>query len=67
MDVLKALGETILKMFAADLWLSLTALAVIGLTTLGLAHGLPAGVAPFALTAGIAAALAIGVARGARR
>ena len=68
MEVLKALGETLFKMFAADLWLTLTALVVVGLIALGLrAHVLPVPLAPFLLAAGVLAALAIGVARGARR
>ncbi len=68
MQVLKALAAEISKMFAADLWLSLTALAAIGLGALGLRlHALPPAGLPFLLAGGIVAALAVGVIRGARR
>jgi len=67
-DVLKALTAEIVKMFAADLWLTLTALAAVGLTLLAIRTGLidPAA-APFVLAGGVLVALAVGVARGARR
>lgn len=68
MPVLKALAAEISKMFAADLWLTLTALAAIGLGALGLRlHALPPAGLPFLLAGGIVAALAVGVIRGARR
>ena len=67
MDVLKALVGEIFKMFAADLWLSVTALAAIGLCAAGSRlHALPLGDLPFALAGGIVAALAVGVIRGAQ-
>ena len=68
MNVLKALGVTILKMFAADLWLTLTALLVVVLCAGGLrAHLLTAGAAPFLLAGGVLIALTLGVVRGAGR
>ncbi len=67
MEVLKALLQTIVKMFAADLWLSLTAIAVVTACGAALSAGvLPAPILPYLLAAGVMAALVIGVARGAR-
>ena len=67
MAVFKAFLQTIVKMFAADLWLSLTAIAVVVACGGALAAGvLPAATLPFLLAAGVMAALIIGVARGAR-
>ena len=66
MSVLKALGAEIFKMFAADLWLTLTALAAVVICAVGLrAHVLTAGVLPFVLAAGVLLALGVGVIRGA--
>ncbi len=66
MEVLKALGQTIIKMFAADLWLSVGAIAVVAACGAGLAlKVLPGAYVPFALLAGIIAALALGTLRGA--
>jgi hypothetical protein len=68
MDVLKALAAEVGKMFAADLWLTLTTVASVTLAGLALGAGLIGrDAAPFAVTAGVLAALAVGVARGARR
>lgn len=68
MEVLRALAATIGKMFAADLWLTVTALAAVGLCAAGLrGHLIEPEALPFALAGGILAALAIGVIRGARR
>ncbi|MGI8841938.1 MAG: hypothetical protein ACR2F8_14335 [Caulobacteraceae bacterium] len=68
MDILRALAATLGKMFAADLWLTATALAAVGLCAAGLrGHVIPPSVLPFALAAGVLIALAIGVIRGARR
>ena len=68
MDVLRALAATIAKMFATDLWLTATALAAVALCAIGLrAHIVPPAILPFLLAAGIVAALAVGVIRGARR
>ncbi|HZZ36788.1 MAG TPA: hypothetical protein VFE03_13780 [Caulobacteraceae bacterium] len=68
MDVLKALFATIGKMFAADLWLSLAAVATVALVAAGLRTFLiPHAWAPFLLGAGVLAALTTGVIRGARR
>lgn len=65
MEVLAAFFRTIAKMFAADLWLSLTAVAVVAACGAALSfHLLPATSLPYLLGAGIMAALAIGVARG---
>ena len=67
MGVLKALAATLAKMFAADLVLSLIALAVVVFCAAGLRTGLvPAGALPFLLGAGVLVALAAGVVRGAR-
>lgn len=68
MDVLRALGATILKMFAADLWLTLSALGAVGLCAAGSrAEILPPAALPFVLAAGVVASLAVGVIHGARR
>ncbi len=59
---------TIGKMFAADLWLTLIALATVAICAIGLrAHMVSPGGAPFILAGGAFVALAVGVARGARR
>ncbi len=66
MDILRAFLRTIVKMFAADLWLSLTAIVVVMACGVALsAHLLSAGVVPYLLAAGVMAALVIGVVRGA--
>jgi hypothetical protein len=66
--VLRALAATVFKMFAADLWLTLTALAAVGFCAAGLRFGfLGSDVLPFALAGGVLVALVAGVARGARR
>jgi hypothetical protein len=68
MDVLRALLSTIGKMFAADLWLSLAAVATVALVAAGLRTSvIPHTWAPFLLGAGVLAALTTGVIRGARR
>ena len=68
MEVLRALAATIGKMFAADLWLTVTVLAAVALCALGLrAHLIAPTALPFALAGGILAALTVGVFRGARR
>ena len=66
--VLRALGATLFKMFAADLWLTLMAVGTVGLCAAGLRIGLigPSAL-PFLLAGGVLAALAAGVLRGARR
>ncbi len=65
MNVLSELGATIVKMFAADLWLSLIALAAVGLCALALrGHWVSASALPFLLAAGVLAALMVGVLRG---
>jgi hypothetical protein len=67
MSVLRALASTIVKMFAADLWLTIGAVAIIALAAAALRANLaPPGSLPFIVAAAIAAALAIGVIRGAR-
>src|SRR5260221_13682733 len=67
MDVLKALADEIRKMFAADLWLSLAAVATGALVAAGLRGGVvPSPGGPFILGAGGMVALATGVIRGAR-
>ncbi len=67
MSVLRALGAEIFKMFAADLWLTVTALAAVLLCFGGLQmHLLDAKALPYCLAGGILLALAIGVYRGAR-
>jgi hypothetical protein len=66
--VLRALAATVSKMFVADLWLTLTALAAIGFCAAGLRFGfIGAATVPFVVAAGVFAALIAGVARGARR
>jgi hypothetical protein len=68
MEVLRALAATIGKMFAADLALTATAVAAVGLAAAGLrGHLIAPHVLPFALAGGVLAALAVGVVRGARR
>ena len=52
MDVIRALGAELWKMFAGDLYLTLgTLAAVLGLALLLGAHALPAADAPYLLTA----------------
>jgi len=64
MEVLRALGQTIVKMFAADLWLSTGAVAVVTACGAGLSLGvLPPAWVPFMLLAGILAALGGGIVR----
>lgn len=68
MGVLNGFAATIFKMFAADIALSLIALAAVALCAAGEQAGLIGrGAVPFALAAGVLGALAVGVARGARR
>jgi hypothetical protein len=68
MELLAQLIRTIAKMFAADVWLSLTAVVVVAGCGAGLSfHLLPPGATPYLLAAGVTAALLVGVARGARR
>ena len=67
MDVLRALADEIRKMFAADLLLTLTVLAVVAAVGAALRAGLiAANTAPALLGAGVLVALIAGVARGAR-
>lgn len=66
MDMLSALAKTLAKMFAADLGLTVSAVAVVVLIALGLAGGVLApAVAPWLLAAGVLGALVFGVVRGA--
>ncbi len=68
MEVVKELGATLYKMFVADFWLSLIALAaVVGCALALRGHAIGAGALPFLLAAGVLAALIVGVLRGARR
>ncbi|MBV8592664.1 MAG: hypothetical protein JOZ27_00015 [Caulobacteraceae bacterium] len=67
MNLLAALAAEIGKMFVADLWLTLTALAVVGFAALALhARLAPPAALPFLVAGGVLAALVIGVVRGAR-
>ena len=67
MSVLRALGAEIFKMFAADLWMTLTALGAVLVCAIGLrAHVIGAGALPFVLAGGVLIALGVGVFRGAR-
>jgi hypothetical protein len=67
MSVLRALASTIGKMFAADLWLTIGVVAIVALAAAALRANLaPPGSLPFLIAAAIAAALAVGVVRGAR-
>lgn len=66
-DVLKAFLATLLKMFAADLWLTLIALGSVALCAAGLRSGIVRpDMSPFLLALGVVAALVAGVAHGAR-
>ena len=66
--ILRDLGATLVKMFAADLWLTLVAVASVGLCAAALRSGLIGpGVLPFVLAGGILAALVVGVAHGVLR
>ena len=68
MGVVRELLATLLKMFAADLWLTVTAVVAVAAAGLALRAGaIGAGALPFLLAAAILAALAVGVLRGARR
>jgi hypothetical protein len=52
MHVIRALGETLWKMFVGDLFLTLGTLgAMLGLAVLLIAHALPVADAPYLLTA----------------
>ncbi len=67
-DVIRALFATVTKMFFADLWLTIAALATVALCAAGVRSGwLRADVAPFLLAAGVLVALVAGVIHGARR
>ncbi len=66
--ILRDLGATLIKMFAADLWLTLVAIVSVTLCAVALRSGLIGpGALPFVLAGGILAALVAGVAHGARR
>jgi hypothetical protein len=66
--IFRDLGATLVKMFAADLWLTLVAIASVALSAGALRTGLiGASVLPFVLAGGILAALVVGVIHGARR
>ena len=68
MDVLRAFVRTVVKMFAADLWLSLAAIGVVAASGAALSlHVLSPAAVPYLLAAGVMAALVMGVARGSRR
>lgn len=68
MSLVRATLSLLLKIFAADLWLTLTALASVGSCAAGLRFGfLSSGALPYVLTLGVAAALTVGVARGSKR
>jgi hypothetical protein len=68
MDVLRALADEIRKMFAADLWLTLAAVATVAVVATGLrASVIPPAWAPFLLGAGVLGALTMSVVRGAGR
>lgn len=66
MEVLTALAKTLLKMFAADIGLTASAVAVVALVWLG-RDALPPSGAPWLLAGGVLCALVVGVVRGARR
>ena len=67
MSVIADFLRTLWKMFAADLPMTLVALAIVAAVALGLsARTISPASAPFALTAGVLAALILAVARGAR-
>lgn len=67
-DILKALGATITKMFAADLWLTFIALGAVGVSLLALHSGAVAPRSiPFMLAGGVLFALIAGVVHGSHR
>lgn len=68
MSLIRAVVALLIKIFAADLWLTLTAIAAVALCGVGLeSHILNPAALPWCLTAGVLVALTIGVARGSRR
>jgi hypothetical protein len=68
MEVLRELGDTIRKMFIADLGLTILALAVVGLVAAGLnLHIIGPQAAVIVLPAGALAALLLGVWRGSQK
>ncbi len=67
MSVIRATVVLLVKIFAADLWLTLTALATVGVCAVGLnLHILVPGALPYMLTGGVLAALTIGAVRGSK-
>ena len=65
MEILKALGATITKMFVADFWLAATALIVVAACAAAVHFNLLSGAfVPPLLGAGVLAALVVGVVRG---
>jgi hypothetical protein len=67
-DVLRAFAAEIVKMFAADLWLTLGAVAVVAVVAGGeTAHVLGRGAVAPAIGVGVAAVLTVAVLRAARR
>ncbi len=67
MRLARAIAALLVKTFVADLWLSLTAVAAVAVTGLGVErHWLAPATAPFLLAGGVLAALAVGVARGSK-
>ena len=68
MRLIRAVIALLIKIFAADLWLTLIAIATVALCGIGLkSHILNPAALPWYLTAGVLAALTIGVARGLKR
>ena len=68
MNLIRAVIAMLIKIFAADLWLTLTAIMAVALCGAGLkSHILDPAALPWCLTAGVLAALTIGVARGSKR
>ena len=67
MSVLRAFLRTVVKMFAADLWVTIIAVAGVAVAW-GIKRGglLDSRVIPFVLGAAVLIALGVGVARGAR-
>ena len=67
MTIIRATVVLLVKIFAADLWLTLTALATVGVCAAGLKlHILTPAALPYVLTGGVLAALTIGAVRGSK-
>ena len=67
-SLLRQFAGTLVKMFVADFWLTVIALAVVALCALGLrTHLVAPAVLPFVLATGVLLALGLSIIRAARR